>query len=360
MKKHRVVIADDSVFMRKQIKRFVEEERNLEVVGLAANGREAIEIIKIQKPDLLLLDIEMPIMNGLVTLAYLMKNLPLPIIIISGHIKDSSINSLVALEHGAIDIIVKPQGSISTNIESIKEEISTKVRAALSANIEKVDRVLESTIPLKPTIFDKQIPTYALVIGSSSGGILALEGLLTQFPENFPCSIFVAQHLPEGFTHELAQRLDSQCNLKVCEAVNGQAVKRGVIYFAPGGKHMRLALVNGEIRISIYDSKEYPQEHFVPSIDLLMKSVTQIYAGNTIGVILSGMGVDGVEGLKEIYERGGHCISEDKSTAVIDGMTRAARDSGYTHKDIPVYLIAEEIISHIQNNKTKNLQREAA
>jgi two-component system, chemotaxis family, protein-glutamate methylesterase/glutaminase len=362
VKKIRVGIADDSTFMRKQLKRLVESSGKIEIVAFATNGREAIELVKTHQPDVLLLDIEMPIMSGLVTLTYLMKHHPLPIIVVSAYATERGNYAMLALEQGALDVIEKPSGPISLNIAEIKKELVQKIIEVSQADVQKIDHVWEQkTKPIQPIdLEDIPLPT-AIVIGASTGGTIALETVLPQFPKDYPCSIFVIQHLPRGFTSLLANQLDELCPMEVCEAMQGQKIKPGVIYIAPGGRHMELKGHKNNIFISISKISEHPKEDYIPSINITMASVAMTYEHRVVGVIMTGMGDDGTRGLKAIHSAGGICIAEDQTSALIDGMPNAARQSGFVDHIYALFDIAVGIgicvkkLNFYKNNTKRDL-----
>jgi two-component system chemotaxis response regulator CheB len=320
----KVLIADDSALMRKLLTNMLSSEQDIEVVGKASNGKIAIEQIKALSPDVVLMDIEMPEMDGISAIKVIVKECPVPVIVISAHSKEGSERTLEAMNAGAIDFIPKPSGEISLDIDDIKEQLIAKVRASVGVKVKafvkkEVEKITQSSF----SSTRKKI----VVIGSSTGGPQTLEALLQEFPKEFPCPILIVQHMPKGFTQSLAKRLNGLSHIEIREAKEGDALENGVALIAPGGKHMELIApiegMEGEIRLN-----ELPPELGVrPNANRLFKSVVKIFKENTIGVVLTGMGSDGTEGCREIKNHHGTVIAESEESCIIYGMPKSVVDN---------------------------------
>jgi two-component system chemotaxis response regulator CheB len=338
--------------MRKAISTIVQKDPEIKVVGLARNGEEAVSMVKELKPDILTLDIEMPILNGLEALRIIINECPLPVIMISSLTKEGAFETIKALELGAVDYIPKDITNTSLDILKIEKEIIEKIKSiARKKNsirnelIRKNRENASNKHSLKYTIseFKNKKHIKIVAIGSSTGGPGALQQVITSLPDNLPCSIVIAQHMPVGFTKAFAERLDSISNIKVKEAEDKEILKDSTVYIAPGNKNMYLIKDLSKVFISLDDNNFGLL--YKPSVDILITSVADIYGRNAAGVILTGMGCDGLNGIKKLKERGGYIIAQDEETSVIYGMPKAIVDSNLADKISPIDKVASEIIS---------------
>jgi two-component system chemotaxis response regulator CheB len=375
MEKVRVIVVDDSAFMRKAISDMIESCADFEVIAKFRDGRELVEKVDKFNPDLITLDVHMRDLDGLATLKELKKmGKNYPIIMLSSATTEGSELTLECLDNGAITFITKPSGSISLDIDKVKERlideikgITSNIRVNKSSNIHmrQITSNKESEIENKikdrrvnthfsqrkeidnsekpsPMINNKVIPKNkkidAVVIGASTGGPKALQQVLTKLPANLNVPVFVVQHMPEGFTKVFAERLNKVCNLNVTEAEDGMSINRNTIYIAKGGSHM---IIDSSIRVSL--NKEPSIWGVRPAVDKLFESASKVYGGNLLSVVLTGMGKDGAEGSKRIKDCGGITISEDKSTCTIYGMPKAAYETGKIDLVLPLDQICNKI-----------------
>lgn len=346
MNKITVVVIDDSFFMRKLLSDLLETDVRIKVVGTAKDGQKGLDMIKELSPRVVTLDYEMPGWNGIETLQHIMKESPTAVLMLSAYTKEGTEVSLQALEEGAIDYILKPSGPISWDIDQVKHEIIEKVRAAALVNISKLKELQEKKVAKLAWRKDIPLLDKVVVLGASTGGPRVLELILKSLPSNIPAAILVVQHMPKVFTKMFAERLDKICDIKVKEATNGEVIKKGVAYIAPGAWHMEVAKeeIERQIRGTIRLNKEPPVNHTRPSINVLMKSVADAYRDNVLGVILTGMGDDGVEGIQAINEVGGRTIAQDEDTSIIFGMPKRAIESGAVHEVLGVDKIAGRVL----------------
>jgi two-component system, chemotaxis family, protein-glutamate methylesterase/glutaminase len=349
MKKTKVLIIDDSLFMRQMIADLLNKDEEIEVVAQADNGEDGLKKLDQFNPDVVTLDYEMPGLNGLATLKKIMRLKPTPVIMVSAYTRKAGMITLSALHEGAVDYVVKPSGPLSLDIRKVGDEIIRKVKIAAKVDVKQLLQFLSKEFSLVDV--SKILPTSkAVVIGSSTGGLVGVEKILFAFQADFPAALFVVQHLPELFVESFAQRLNSATSLNVKVPKNGEQVEKGVAYIAPGGWHMEVTCTlkgeqcpEGEAYIQL--SKSPVVCGYRPSISVLMKSVAELYGKHAIGILLSGMGVDGVEGMEEIAQRGGKTLVQDKETSVVFGMGGAAVDIGAVDEILPIDEIARRIVA---------------
>ena len=358
----KILIADDSIFMRKLLSDLFEEQPDFKVVGVAHNGKDAVEKTAQLSPDLLTMDVNMPVMDGLEALAIIMKEHPLPVVMISSMTKTGAEATFRALELGAVDFISKVSGTVSS-IADIQNEILEKCRAAAAANwrisvkgksipveVEEipVPKVRPSELMSSP--FTKSLPGTGqqrlVAIGTSTGGPRALQQVITQVPADLPCGVVIVQHMPPGFTKSLSERLDSLSKVRVKEAEDNDLIEPGHVYIAPGNYHMQVKNQSGLLRISL--NQEPPLASHRPSVDVLFDSVASIGRRLT-AVIMTGMGSDGAKGMQKIKSAGGYVIAEDESTSVVYGMPKAVVDLGIADKVLPLPYIAGAIVNAVKN-----------
>jgi len=343
-----VLVVDDSALMRKVISDMLNEDPEIEVVGTARDGYDAIKKIMELKPDVVTLDLEMPRLDGLNTLGYIMSETPLPVIMLSSYTREGAEATLKALDYGAFDFVPKPSGPISLDIRKVKEELIKKIKAAYKADLSRLKFLLPREGKRVKRV-EKPAPTkvkIAVAIGSSTGGPRALQEVIPKLPSDIKAGILIVQHMPPGFTKSLAERLDSLSSISVKEAVEGDLLKEGLALIAPGDYHMIVSRSGYDVKIGL--NQDPPVWGVRPSVDVMMLSVAEIFRGKTVGVILTGMGRDGARGMRKIKEYGGITIAEDKSTCVVFGMPKAAIDEGAADIVVPVNRIAEEIIKAVK------------
>ncbi len=345
-----VLVVDDSAFMRKLFLETINSESELNVVDTARNGVQALEKVEELNPDIITLDIEMPKLDGLKTLEKLQKKHPcLPVLMVSA--LDNRDTVMKALDMGAFDFIPKPSGSISLEIDDIEKDLIEKIKAGATSNpnakkrkCQQVD--IDSSTPTKTTrkkISQKEFPVIAM--GASSGGPKAIKEILGALPANLPAGMAIVQHMPAGFTTSLAQRLDQETNLNVKEAENGDEIKPDSVLLAPGDYHMHFS-ENG-----VNLDKSPKQWGVRPCVDYMMSSLAPIYQDRLIGVILTGMGSDGGEGMKAIKKHEGYGIVEDESSALVYGMPRTVIKTGAYDEILPRSKIPQTLVKLIERRE---------
>lgn len=342
----KVLVVDDSAFMRKIISDILSEDETIEVVGTAKNGKDALIKISSLNPDVITLDIEMPVMDGIEALREIMKKFRKPVVMLSSLTSQGAEATLRALEYGAVDFITKPTNIFKVGSQEKKAEIINKVKIAANA-------ALLNTVTDKHTVFKKRSIDitnkeekldYIVALGTSTGGPRALQAIIPTIPKEINAALVVVQHMPQGFTKSLANRLNVMSNLVVKEGENGEIVRRGYCYVAPGGYHMTLDEA-GINKVYIRLNKEKPVSGHRPSVDVLMSSVAKIKHLKKIGVILTGMGSDGSQGIKLIRENNGFTIAQDERSCVVFGMPKAAINIGGINKILPLESISNEILN---------------
>jgi len=333
----RVLVVDDSAFMRKMITDMINSDSQLTVVGTAFDGLDALKKIPKLQPDVVTLDVNMPRVDGLTTLKYIMKRHPLPVIMLSSATQKGAKITFKALKYGAVDYVPKPSGPISLDIEKIKNDLIAKIKTVARAKIAIHKPTTGPPIQIKQKLKDKII-----VIGASTGGPPALEEIVSKFPKNIP-PILIVQHMPPAFTKPFAKRLDELCSFTVKEAEEGDSIGPGRALLAPGGYHM-IVTKRGRIHLDTGS----PVHGLRPAVDPLMKTVADIYQSATIGVILTGMGRDGASGMKAIKEHGGVTIVQDEATCAVFGMPKAAIEEGCVDRILPLSQIPQEIVRWCQ------------
>jgi two-component system chemotaxis response regulator CheB len=339
-KKIRVLVADDSAFMRRLLKDLIGKDKEIEVVAAARNGVEALQKIKLFKPDVATLDIEMPVMDGLEALEKIMEENPIPVVMLSAHTQRGSAATIRALEKGAVDFLTKPGGPVFLQVTQLGEELINKIKTAAGAAVGKFK--LTGAPPERGPAHESTVahPFSIVAIGTSTGGPKALFEVMSRLKKGLNAAILIVQHMPPGFTKSLAQRLDMSSQFLVKEAENGDEVKSGMAFVAPGGYHMEVRDVNEKITIHLH--QEPPVNGHRPSVDVLMKSVARL-SQPKVGVIMTGMGNDGARGIRELKDAGAVTIGESAETCVVYGMPKAACQLGAIDHEAPLYRIADLI-----------------
>jgi two-component system, chemotaxis family, protein-glutamate methylesterase/glutaminase len=336
----RVLVVDDSALMRKLIPLILERDPDIEVVGTAMDGAFALKKIAELQPDVVTLDLEMPRMDGIETLRTIMRNAPLPVIVFSTHSKEGAYSTFKALALGAIDFVAKPKDAAAGNLDPVAYQLAEKIKVAKRAGGPKALPRLEAEapVPQKNRARAAMAPSRIIAIGISTGGPNALQYVLSQIPGDFPASIVIVQHMPEGFTDMFARRLDECCALEVQEAKSGDLLLAGRVLICPGNRHMMVRrMPRGEMAV-LSDGPTINGHR--PSVDVLFHSVAQEFAMTAVGVLMTGMGDDGAEGLGAIKAAGGVTLAQSEDTCVVGGMPRAAILKGYANKVMPLDAIA--------------------
>ena len=325
MKRVRVLVVDDSALMRKLIPQMLEGDEAIEVVGTAMDGSFCLKKIEELKPDVVTLDLEMPGMNGIDTLKEIMRRNPVPVIVFSSHSTEGASVTMKALGLGAFDFVTKPKDTSAHMIETARE-LSAKVKAAADCKLKP--RILAGApARAEKVAAPAGAPNKIVGIGVSTGGPQALEYVLSQLPGDFAGAITVVQHMPDGFTDMFARRLDDVCPLRVKEAQSGDLLLPGRVLICPGSRHMKVKrLPLGDIAVL---SDEPRVNGHRPSVDVLLRSVAEEFRSNAVGVLMTGMGDDGAEGLGAVKREGGMTIAQSEESCVVYGMPKAAIERGY-------------------------------
>lgn len=341
MDKIRVLVVDDSALMRRRISDILNQDQQIQVIGAAVNGEDALKKLVDLKPDVVTLDIEMPKMDGLVCLGYIMSELPTPTVMLSAHTQYGGQATIRALEYGAVDFVGKPSGVVSLDITKVAFELTAKVKIAARVDVRKIKFKLPMGAKPKGGVPAGSIEKL-ITIGASTGGPKALGEILPKIPVDIPAGILVVQHMPEGFTKSMAEHLNWESQIRVKEAGEGDKIQAGNAYIAPGDFHM---VVSREEKGDIIRlKKDSPELGTRPAINVTMRSVAPIYGKRNIGVVLTGMGTDGTEGLRVIRNFGGTTLAEHESTCIVYGMPRSAVEEGVVDKVVPLPLMVGEII----------------
>ena len=346
-RKIKVFVIDDSPIYREVMKNIIESDPDLEYVGFAANGAIAVKKLDLLNPDIITLDIEMPEMNGIDTLRYIMKNNPKPVIMVSSFTCAGADITLQALEIGAVDYIQNPEDNeLEYNLNFLRSTLLEKIKTFANFKFHKnkfKDIAKEDGFPVIGGLpsFDipkvRNCPIDAICIGSSTGGTVALTEIIPKLRKDIGVPIFVVQHMPKMYTKSFAARLNSLSELEVVEGTNGESVTSNKVYIAPGGYQMRV--VGGKIIVDNCD----PENAHKPSVDVLFRSVRMEYKDRILAVILTGMGSDGAAGIAEIKDSGGFTVAQDEESCVVFGMPGSAIKTGKVDRIIPLNKIANFI-----------------
>ncbi len=346
MAKTRVLVVDDSAFMRKIIPDMLNEDPDIEVIATAKDGKDAFKKTMELNPDVITLDVEMPGLDGLHTLGYIMSEKPTPVIMLSAYTPKGADITIKALQYGAVDFVCKPSGEISLDIKKIQSELTEKIKAAKNIDLSKVAFILPEDAGIKQQ--EKEIQQnndIMVIIATSTGGPRALTEVIPRIPRNLPASYLIIQHMSEGFTKTLADRLNSVSLIHVKEAVHGEVIKAGTGYVAPGNYHMEICKTGTDYRIEL---NQKPTRLGVrPSADMTFFSAAKIFEGKLLGVVLTGMGKDGTAGVEKIREKNAKIIVQNKETSVIYGMPKSVVDRGLADSVLPINQIADTIAEEI-------------
>ncbi len=371
----KALVVDDSAFMRKLISDFLSSHPKIEVIGTARNGQDAIEKVLALKPDVVTMDIEMPLMNGLEALQEIMAKHPVPVVMLSSTTEIGAENTMLAMAYGAVDFIAKPGGAISLNLHEVRNEIVEKVISASEVRLSTLTRKTSNPLVAKPnvpktviksTTLHREVSTHSdihfrmpdakvpktgktfVIIGTSTGGPRALQEVLTQLPESIGAPILVVQHMPPGFTKSLADRLNSLCSIQVKEAEHGELLDNGTAYIAPGGKHLKM-VKKGVSYYAQLDDLESPRMGHRPSVDVLLESAATCADVNYVTVIMTGMGNDGTKGMEVLRRKGRTVtIAESANTAIVYGMPKAIKEAGFADRIVDLQDISDSILEIIK------------
>ena len=347
-----VLVVDDSAFMRKIITELIDASGEFRVIGTARNGFDALKQIHALEPDIVTLDVEMPELDGIQALGYIMSEHPRPVVMLSAADGAGNTLTLRALELGAVDFVRKPSGPISLDLGSVRLRLIDALRAASVVNLGSVRMLgrLRSVTPGIPAGAGSRTARRIVVIAASTGGPRALAEIAPALPRKLDAAIAIVQHMPPGFTRSLAERLDGVCPLAVREAENGEPVLHDHVYVAPGGQHMRIAGDPSAPVIAL--DREAPIWGVRPSADPLFRSAAEIFGPEAIGVVLTGMGRDGAAGLRAIRDAGGGAIVQDRESSVINGMPQAALTLAGADRIVPLGAIAATIAELIAQRRS--------
>ncbi|RIX78171.1 protein-glutamate methylesterase/protein-glutamine glutaminase [Acidovorax cavernicola] len=349
-KKIKVLCVDDSALIRSVMTEIINSQSDMTVVGTAADPLVARDLIKVTNPDVLTLDVEMPRMDGLEFLEKLMRLRPMPVVMVSSLTERGSEIALRALELGAIDFVTKPRLGVRDGLLNYTELIAGKIRTAAGARLlparpAATARPAHEAVPEAPLRSPLLSTEKLLIIGASTGGTEAIREVLQPLPPDAP-AVLIAQHMPAGFTRSFAQRLDGLCRIRVTEAQQGERVLPGHAYIAPGGFHLSLAR-SGANYVAHLD-QEPPVNRHRPSIDVLFDSAAKHAGKNAIGIILTGMGKDGAEGLLRMRRAGAHTLAQDEASCVVFGMPREAVALGAVDEVSPLNEISRRVMAHLR------------
>ncbi|WP_053219650.1 protein-glutamate methylesterase/protein-glutamine glutaminase [Virgibacillus senegalensis] len=332
MKPIRVMVVDDSAFMRKMIGDILHSDSRLQVAGTARNGQDALDKLPKLDIDVITMDIEMPVLDGISTLKRIMEKQAVPVVMLSSLTTRGADSTMEAMDIGAVDFIAKPSGSISLDINNVKDEIIDKVihAAGVKVNDTTTRQLATRALPPRPIELPKKQSLKKIVaIGTSTGGPKALHEVLTRLPGNFPAPIVIVQHMPPNFTRSLANRLDSLSELHIKEAENGEVLQNGTAYIAPGGFHLRVRQIGRALAAHV--TEEAPIKGHRPSVDILFESLANQTLCQTVSVVMTGMGADGAAGVIQMKKADSNAvvIAESQNSSVVYGMPQAAVKTGY-------------------------------
>ncbi|HVJ49538.1 chemotaxis response regulator protein-glutamate methylesterase [Desulfitobacterium sp.] len=375
-----VLIVDDSPFMRITLQKILNQDPEIKVLDTARDGREGIEKLQTLHPQVITMDVEMPVMNGLQALDEIMRWQPTPVIILSSVTTEGTQATIKALEYGAFDIVAKPSGKPGDDLQVLAQDLIEKVKGAAHVDPTRLGKKrtpVRTTLKNSPPTFAQSSavnnlnrtqsqpsragasnrslsypkhPVEIVAIGTSTGGPSALQTVLPQLPANFPVPVIVAQHMPPGFTGPLAQRLNGLCALNVREGINGEPLKAGTVYVAPAGKQIQVVRRTGQLLLQIGDESPISTLYH-PSVDVMFLSLAKEVGKRALGVVMTGMGNDGLKGMREIKALEGFAIAEAEETCVVYGMPRSIVDAGLADRVVPLGEIGHVIVECVQRKE---------
>lgn len=345
----RVLVVDDSAFFRRRLTEILNDDKHIEVIGAATNGKEAIELVKTLKPDVVTMDIEMPVMDGITAVRKIMQSDPLPILMFSSLTTDGAKATLDALEAGATDFLSKRMEDISQDRESAKRQLCARVRLLGARGLKKsapsASPPATASVPLplpRPAPGPRRGKYRLVAIGTSTGGPVALQQVLTALPASFPLPILLVQHMPASFTPAFAERLNKLSAIRIKEASDGDRLENGCAYLAPGGRQMLLEDRHGGVVIRIVESR--PGQTYKPSVDVTFGSASKLFGPDVLAVVLTGMGADGREGARMLKHGGATVWAQDKETSVIYGMPAAVAEAGLADKILALQALGPSLM----------------
>jgi two-component system chemotaxis response regulator CheB len=334
-----VMVVDDSVVIRRMLTAVLDSDPDIEVVGTAANGRIALDRLAQLHPDIVILDVEMPVMDGLATLRELRRTNPtLPVVMFSMVTERGAAATLDALAAGATDYVTKPShaGSVDASMERVRIDLIPKIKGLVGATRARATPITRPAPMVRPIRQDR---VDVIVFGASTGGPDALTAIASQLPADLAVPVVVVQHMPALFTRLFAERLDRSCPLTVLEAVDGQALEAGQILVAPGDRHLTLRRQGSEVRVAL--NQDVPENYCRPSVDVLFRSAASVYAGGVLACVLTGMGRDGTKGAEQIRTVGGRIVVQDEASSVVWGMPGSIVAGGLANDVVPLAQLAE-------------------
>lgn len=346
----KVLVVDDSALMRKLIPRMLERDSAIRVVGTAMDGEFALEKAAELRPDVITLDLEMPRMNGIDALRQITRKYHVPVVVVSAHTTNGAVSTFRALAMGAFDFVAKPARAADSRLEEMAEQLTVKIRAAVHSRSVPIAAEVgaEKQVEKKP---NTRPASHVIAIGASTGGPNSLQSVLSRIPADFPGSILIVQHMPEGFTRMFAGRLNETCAIQVKEAESGDRLTAGRALVCPGDRHMKVRRSTlGDI--VVLSDEERVNGHR-PSVDVLFRSVADAYGPHAAAVLMTGMGEDGAEGMGLVKKAGGTTIAQSADTCVVYGMPRAAIERGYAKRVMPLESLAGALISLCESKAAK-------
>jgi two-component system, chemotaxis family, protein-glutamate methylesterase/glutaminase len=353
----RVLVIDDSALMRKMIPQILERDSSIQVVGTAMDGAFGIKKIEELKPDVVTLDLEMPRMDGMEALKIITRQHKIPVIVVSAHTTEGATATFKALGMGAFDFVPKPQDAMSAKIEDISADLINKIKVAAQTGFRAVTPTLglELKKAPKPASKLRQAPTKVVAIGISTGGPNALQYVLSQLPGDFPGSIVVVQHMPQGFTEMFARRLNECCAIEVKEAQSGDLLVAGRALICPGNRHMKLRrMPMGDVAVL---NDEPAVNGHRPSVDVLFRSLAAEFGSLGVAVIMTGMGEDGADAMGIVKASGGVTVAQSEDTCVVYGMPKAAIDRGHAQRVVSIDAIANTLQAQCAPEKVRSVVR---
>ena len=363
MAKTRVIVVDDSALVRSLLSAIIDRQSDMECVGAAADPLIAREMIRTLDPDVITLDVEMPRMDGIDFLAMLMRLRPTPVVMVSTLTERGAEVTLRALELGAIDFVAKPKIGVADGLQLLAQEITDKVRIASKARLRKPTPSAPGSTaggaaaapPAPPVASLGRLSTEKIVfIGASTGGTEATKEVLMHLPPDFP-AVAITQHMPPGFTKSYAARLDGLCRIRVAEARDGERFLPGHAYIAPGGLHLSVERSGANYIARVQETE--PVNRHRPSVEVLFRSAARVVGPNALGVMLTGMGSDGAQAMKEMRDAGSYNIVQDEASCVVFGMPREAIAAGAAHEVLPLAKIAPKLIERLRSTVGMSLSR---
>lgn len=360
MAKIRVIVVDDSALVRSLLTEIINKQPDMECIGAAHDPLIAREMIREMNPDVITLDVEMPRMDGLDFLSRLMRLRPMPVVMVSTLTEQGAEITLRALEMGAVDFVAKPRIGVSSGLKELSTEIADKIRTAAVAQVgrrtpaaaaiaAKANVPAGAATPPTRSILARASTEKVICIGASTGGTEAIREVLVPLPADSP-AIVITQHMPPGFTTSFAARLDSMCKIRVKEATDGERILPGHAYIAPGGKQFRIDR-SGANYVAVVEDTE-PVNRHKPSVEVLFHSAAKVLGPNAYGVMLTGMGGDGAQAMKEMRDAGSYNICQDEATCVVFGMPRMAIQAGAAHEVLPITQIAPTLMEKLATGGT--------